>query len=47
MEFTVDVPHNKCINTPRVESDSQIMTLGLGGYLEDSLRTAIGGMSQW
>ena len=47
VEFTVDVLHNKRINTPRVESDSQIMTVGLGGSLEDSLRTAIGGMSQW
>lgn len=47
VEFTVDVLHNKRINTPRVESDSQIMTVGLGGSLEDSLRTAISGMSQW
>jgi len=47
VEFTVDVLHNKQIQTPRVESDSQIMTVGLGGSLEDSLRTAIGGMSQW
>jgi len=47
VEFTVDVLHNKRISTPRVESDSQIMTVGLGGSLEDSLRTAIGGMSQW
>ena len=47
VEFAVDVLHNKPINTPRVESDSQIMTVGLGGSLEDSLRTAIAGMSQW
>lgn len=47
VEFTVDLLHNKQIRTPRVESDSQIMTVGLGGSLEDSLRTAISGMSQW
>ena len=47
VEFTVDLLHNKQINTPRVESDSQIMTVGLGGSLEDSLRTAISGISQW
>ena len=47
VEFSVDVLHNKRFNTPRVESDSQIMTIGLGGSLEDSLRTAISGMSQW
>jgi amidase len=47
VEFTVNVLHNKRIRTPRVESDSQIMTVGLGGSLEDALQTAISGMSQW
>lgn len=47
VEFTVSVLHNKRIRTPRVESDSQIMTVGLGGSLEDALQTAISGMSQW
>jgi acetamidase/formamidase len=47
VEFTVDVIHNKRIRTPRVESDSQIMTVGLGGSLEDALRAATSGMSQW
>jgi amidase len=47
VEFTVDVIHNKRIRTPRVESDSQIMTVGLGGSLEDALRSATSGMSQW
>jgi len=47
VEFTVDVIHNKRIRTPRVESDSKIMTVGLGGSLEDALRTATSGMSQW
>ena len=47
VEFTVNLLHNKRIRTPRVESDSQIMTVGLGGSLEDALQTAISGMSQW
>jgi amidase len=47
VEFTVEVLHDKQIRTPRVESDSQIMTVGLGGSLEDSLQTAISGMAQW
>jgi amidase len=47
VEFTVDVVHNKRIGAPRVESDSQIMTVGLGGSLEDALRAATSGMSQW
>jgi acetamidase/formamidase len=47
VEFTVDVVHDKRIRTPRVESDSHIMTVGLGGSLEDALRSAISGISQW
>jgi len=47
VEFTVDLIHNKRIRTPRVESQSQIMTIGLGGSLEDALRGATSGMSQW
>jgi acetamidase/formamidase len=47
VEFTATVIRNKRFGTPRVESDSQIMTVGLGGSLEDSLRAAISGMSQW
>jgi amidase len=47
VEFTADVLHSKRIFTPRVESESQIMTVGLGGLIEDALRTAISGMAQW
>jgi amidase len=47
VEFTVDVLRDKGIRTPRVESDSQIMTVGLGGSIEDALQTAISGMAQW
>jgi acetamidase/formamidase len=47
VEFTVGLIRSKRLSTPRVESESQIMTVGLGGSLEDALRGAIGGMSQW
>ena len=47
VEFTVNLIRNKRFSTPRVESESQIMAVGLGGSLEDSLRAAISGMSQW
>jgi len=47
VEFTVDVIHDKSIRTPRVESDSDVMTVGLGGSLEDALRASTAGMSQW
>lgn len=47
VEFTVGVLHDKSIRTPRVESDSDLMTVGLGGSLEDALRAATSGMSQW
>jgi amidase len=46
VEFTVNVLHDKPILTPRVESDSQIMTVGLGGSIESALQTAISGMAQ-
>jgi hypothetical protein len=32
------VLRDKSIRTPRVESDSEMMTVGLGGSLEDALR---------
>lgn len=35
------------INTPRVESPTQIMTLGQGGSSDDALRVATSGMLQW
>ena len=47
VEFTVNLIRGKQFRTPRVESESHIMAVGLGGSLEDSLRAAISGMSQW
>ena len=47
VEFTVGLIHGKRFNTPRVESESHIMSVGLGGSIEDALRSAISGMSQW
>ena len=47
VEIGVDVIHRKNIATPRVESDTQIMTLGQAGSLDDALRAATLGMVQW
>jgi len=47
VEFTVNLIRGKRFRTPRVESESHVMAVGLGGSLEDSLRAAISGMSQW
>jgi acetamidase/formamidase len=47
VEFTVDLVPSKSIQTPRVESGTHIMTVGLGGTLEDALRAATAGMGQW
>lgn len=47
VEFTVSLIRGKRFNTPRVESDSQIMAVGLGGSLEDSLKYATSGLAQW
>src|SRR5436305_1259668 len=47
VEFTVDVIPNKSLTTPRVESPTHIMTVGLGGTLEDALRAATASLGQW
>ncbi|HUC76081.1 MAG TPA: hypothetical protein VMS04_12350, partial [Vicinamibacterales bacterium] len=47
VEFTVDLVPNKALMTPRVESPTHIMTVGLGGTLEDALRAATAGLGQW
>ena len=47
VEFTVDVIPHKSLIGPRVESDSHIMTVGLGGSLEDAMRTATASLGQW
>jgi amidase len=47
VEFTVELIKGTAINMPRVESPSQIMTLGQAGSLDDALRAATSGMVQW
>jgi acetamidase/formamidase len=47
VEFAVDVISSKALMTPRVESLTHIMTVGLGGSLEDALRAATASMGQW
>jgi acetamidase/formamidase len=47
VEFTVNVVRSKPLSSPRVESATHVMTVGLGGSLEDALRRATSGMTQW
>jgi acetamidase/formamidase len=47
VEFTVEVIPAKPLMTPRVESPTHMMTVGLGGTLEDALRAATSSLGQW
>jgi len=47
VEFTVNLVRSKPLASPRVESASHLMTVGLGGTLEDAMRRATSGMTQW
>jgi acetamidase/formamidase len=47
VEFTVDVISSKPLNTPRVESPTHIMTVGLGGMLEDCVTCGDSQLGQW
>jgi amidase len=47
VELTVDVLTHKSILSPRVESPTHIMAVGLAGSLDDALRTATASLAQW
>ena len=47
VEFIVDLVPEKQIATPRVESPTHIMAVGLDGSLEGALKKATSGMAQW
>ena len=47
VEFSVALIKNKVISMPRVESATHIMTLGQAGSLDDALKQATNGMTQW
>jgi acetamidase/formamidase len=47
VEFTVNVIRSKPLASPRVESPTHVMTVGLGGSLEEAMRRATSGMTQW
>ena len=47
VEVKVELLKQHAITTPRVESATQIMTLGQGGSSDDALRIATSGMLQW
>lgn len=47
VEFSVELIKNKQISMPRVESPTHIMTLGQAGSLDEALKQATSGMTQW
>jgi acetamidase/formamidase len=47
VEFTVDVLKQKTISSPRVESPTYIIAVGLAGSLDEALRAATASLSQW
>jgi len=47
VEFTVDLVSHKSIMSPRVESSTHIMAMGLAGSLDDAFRAATANMAQW
>ncbi len=47
VEFSVDVLRGRSIAMPRVESPTHIMALGQAGSLDDALRMATAGLTQW
>jgi acetamidase/formamidase len=47
VEFSVDVIPEKRIGTPRVESASHIMVVGLAGSLDEAFRVATASMADW
>ncbi len=47
VEFVVELIKGKAIGMPRVESPTQLMTLGQAGSLDDALKVATTGMLLW
>lgn len=47
VEFSVELVKGRAINLPRVESPTQIMTLGQAGSLDEALRSANTGLIRW
>lgn len=47
VEFTVDLVPQKAMTGPRVESATHIMAVGLAGSVDDALRAATAGLTQW
>ncbi len=47
VEVTVSVLAKKSLQTPRVETATHLMAVGLAGSLDDALKTATAGLAQW
>jgi len=47
VQITVDLVPGKAMPTPRLESATHLMAMGLGGSLDDAFRIATGNMAAW
>lgn len=47
VEFSVDIQRGNSVAMPRVESPRQLLVLGQAGSLDEALRAATAGLSQW
>jgi acetamidase/formamidase len=47
VEFTVELLPKQSVPAPRVENATHIMTMGLGGSLDDAFRNATANLGQW
>ena len=47
VEFSVELIKRKAVPMPRIESPTELMTLGQAGSLDEALRQASTGLIQW
>jgi acetamidase/formamidase len=47
VELTVDIIPAKSLPSPRVESATHIMAIGLAGSIDDAFRSATANMADW
>lgn len=47
VEFTVELVQGKRVPSPRIESATQIMAVGLDGSIDDAFRDATVNMANW
>ncbi len=47
VEFTVEVLESQWTNTPRIETDESLISIGVAGSLDNATRTATSDMARW